>query len=380
MRVIYYSQTFFTDCDFPLIRELQRKGEDVKYFFPINEGNKRQALLDLKKIKSRKGIFKASTYPELEIYKEYIDLDNVFLINIPSGGPQWRVRVFWVYVFIRILLLCPKIFHFTWQLRGYEKYLYYLPCKKIMTVHDPLSHSSVKDVREEIDRKLAYKNSDEFVLLSEVLKTEFSAKYGIVLDRITNTHMGEFDHLRLIKAGVSGMDKPYILYFGQISSYKGIEYLCEAMKKIHSKHPNVNLVIAGRGKVYFDYTPYENLDYIILQNQYLSITDIATLLQGALFSVCPYRDATQSGVVQTAFSAGVPMIVTNVGALPDAVKNGVYGRVVPPCDSDSLASAMNELLSNPKQIKEYKENIEKLWRPSMKWNEIANDYINLWTK
>lgn len=380
MRVIYYSQTFFTDCDFPLIRELQCKGIDVRYFFPIYEWNKRQALLDLKSIKPKKGIYKASEYSELSIYKEYINLDKIYLINVPNGGDSWKIKAFWIYVFIRMLMMFPNVFHFTWQLRDYEKYLYHLPGKKFMTVHDPLSHSSVKDGREELDRKQAFRNSNKFMLLSDVLKDEFSEKYGISLEHINYTHMGEFDHLRLVKAEDSNIGNPYILYFGQILSYKGIEYLCEAMKKIHDKHPNVNLIVAGRGEIYFDYTPYEKLDYIMLQNRYLSITDIATLLHGALFAVCPYKDATQSGVVQTAFSARCPMIVTNVGALPDAVKDGIYGKVVPPCDSTSLANAMDELLSNPKLLKEYKENIEKLWCPSMEWTSIANDYINVWSK
>ena len=64
MRIIYYSKTFFTDCDFPLIREFQRIGASVWYFFPMDEGNTRQALLDIKQIKGKKGIFRASEYVE----------------------------------------------------------------------------------------------------------------------------------------------------------------------------------------------------------------------------------------------------------------------------------------------------------------------------
>lgn len=378
MRIIYYSQTFFTDCDFPLIRDLQNQGYDVLYFFPMNEGNKRQALLDMKQIKPKKGIFKASKYPELDIYKNYIDLDKVNIINIPTGGSNWKNKVFWIYVFLKMLLLRADIFHFTWQLRGREHYLYKLPCKKVMTVHDPLSHSSVSDEEEEIDRVTAFSHADKFILLSRPLAKLFAEKYNIAEALISITHMGEFNHLRYLKSLETNYPKPYILFFGQILSYKGIEYLCEAMFNIHETHPNVNLLIAGSGKMYFDFSKYKKLDYIILKNEYLSISELASLLQGALFSVCPYKDATQSGVVQTSFSAGCPMIVTNVGALPDACKNDIYGKVVPPCDASTLAEAMDELLSKPELLKVYKNNIEQLWRPSMDWATIANDYINLW--
>ena len=378
MRIIYYSKTFFTDCDFPLIREFQRIGASVWYFFPMDEGNTRQALLDIKQIKGKKGIFRASEYVDLSIYKEYIDLDKVFVINIPSGGADWKNKLFWIYVFIKMLLIRADIFHFTWQLLNREKYLYHLPCKKVMTVHDPISHSSVKDEQDEIERKEAFSHSDGFMLLSNALAKQFSDKFNIPSEKIFFSHMGEFSHLRYVKSKESSYPKPYILYFGQILSYKGIEYLCEAMTIIHEKHPEINLLIAGRGKIYFDYSRYEKLPYIHLKNEYISISDLATMLQGALFSVCPYKDATQSGVVQTSFSANCPVIVTNVGALPESCKDNLYGKVVPPCDAESLARAIDELLSSPSTLEQYRQNINTQWRKSMSWESIAQDYLKAW--
>lgn len=380
MRIIYFSQTFFTDCDFPLISELQKKNVNVRYFFPLYEQNKRQALLDIKCLKPRLGIFRASKYPELNIYKDFIDLDKVFIINIPSEKRYRTIQIFWIFVFFRMLILRADVFHYTWQLSGFENYLYRLPCKKVMTVHDPISHSSVKDDYEEIERKKSFSYANRFVLLSRVLEGQFSAKYSIPIKDIFYTHLGEFSHLRYLSVKNLELPQKYILFFGQILSYKGIEYLCEAMTKIHSKHPDVSLVIAGRGRIYFDFSNYKDIPYIILRNEYIAVSDLATMLRKSLFAVCPYIDATQSGVVQTAFSAMVPVVVTNVGALPEVVKDGIYGKVVPPCDSVSLANAMDELLSKPELLKEYKENIERLWCPTMKWNRIANDYLKVWSK
>lgn len=155
--------------------------------------------------------------------------------------------------------------------------------------------------------------------------------------------MVEFDYLREIQQVPTRIDAKYILFFGYISSYKGLEYLCEAMMKVHKSHPEVKLVIAGGGNIYFDWKPYKDLDYIILRNHFVDLPELAGLLSECEFSVCPYKDATQSGVVQTAFSLGVPMLVTNVGALPDVVKDGQNGLVVPPCDSSSLVGAINTL-------------------------------------
>ena len=380
MKIIYFSCSFFSDCDFPLIRELQKKGCDVRYFIPMDGISNRQGLLDMKSIKPRKGIYTASQYPELSIYRDYIDLDKVYIINEPHGGSELKHKLFWIYVYVRILLMFPKVFHFTWQLNGTMKYLYHLPCKKVMTVHDPVSHSHVKDELSEIERKQAFAYSDHYILLSDVLSRQFEEKYSIAPEKVTFARMGEFNHLRCLKNSNMNLPKPYILYFGQVFSYKGIEYLCEAMTKIHDKHPNVNVVIAGRGEWYFDISKYEELRYFFFRNEYIAISELTAMLQGALFAVCPYKDATQSGVVQTAFSADLPLIVTNVGALPVAVRDNVYGRVVPPCDAEALAEVMDDLLSNPDKLKVYRENINKLWRPSMEWGTIADIYIDAWNK
>ena len=55
-------------------------------------------------------------------------------------------------------------------------------------------------------------------------------------------------------------DRPFILFFGQIVEYKGVEYLLEAMKIVHSHYPELMLVIAGGGRFYFDVEPYRRLD------------------------------------------------------------------------------------------------------------------------
>jgi len=378
MRIIYYSQTFFSDCDFPLIKELQQKSVDILYFMPINHFLKKQGIIDIKKLKPCFGIYKASEFKELDIYKEYIDLNKIYLINIPQNTKRIYQKFFWIYVFIRMMLLKADIFHFTWQLNGIEKILYKLPCKKTMTVHDPISHSCIKDPLEEINRKKAFSEAEYYILLSKALAKDFCDKYSINPEKVRFSRMGEFTHLQNIKSDTIFIKKPYITFLGQITTSKGIEYLCEAMCKIHSKHPTVNLLIAGRGDIYFDFTPFQDLDYIILKNEYLSIADISSILHNTLFVVLPYKDATQSGVVQTAFSCNVPLVVTNVGGLPEAVHNNVTGIVVSPNNSDELSKAIDILLSNKYKIEEFRHNIDKLWRPKMRWDSIANDYLTIW--
>ena len=381
MRIIYYTQAFFSDCDFPLIRELQSRGLDFRVYIPMQGYRKRSGIIDIKQLKRKIGIYKASTYEDMAIYKDFVDLDRIFFINLPDNRGGKRDRLIWLMVFLHMFLFRPNIFHFTWPLSGRERWLYRLPVRKFMTVHDPISHSNVRDNQwEEEGRITAFNHSSRFVLLSNVLKDAFCQKYQISKDKIDIARLGEYSILRFIKPSKLELRKPYILFFGQIASHKGIEYLCEAMTMVHDICPELNLVIAGNGKMYFDFSKYKELDYIYLKNEFISVPDLVGLLQNALFSVCPYKDATQSGVVQTSFTCNTPMVVTNVGALPDAVRHGVTGLVVPSCDVESLRDAILELALHPEKLLEMKKNIEKLWHPSMEWGPIADLYMQSYRK
>jgi len=86
------------------------------------------------------------------------------------------------------------------------------------------------------------------------------------------------------------------------------------------------LGIAGRVRMINRYVPNEEMDL------YFSAADVVVL---------PYLQATQSGVVQIAFGFEVPVITTNVGGLPETVRDGDLGLVVPPNDEQLLAGAID---------------------------------------
>ena len=380
MRLVYYTKPFFSDCDFPLIREFQKRGINMRVYIPIRPGHKRAGIIDLKKLKRYPCIYKASAYEEFAIYKDYVDLDKIYIINQPENMGGLQTRLLWLYTYIHILLFFPKIFHFNWQLEGGERWLYKLPVVKYMTVHDPISHSSVKNEWEEKSRLLAFKSANHYILLSDVLKDSFSEKYHIPETKIDIARMGEFSHLRCLNTTQQSFGFQYILFFGQILSYKGLEYLCEAMLYVNKKLPGLHMMIAGKGKMYFDYSKYEKLGFIHLNNGFIPIADLTNYIRNSLFVVCPYKDATQSGVVQTCFSCETPMIVTNVGALPKAVIHEETGLVVPPCDTDALAKAIVELASHPNKINHFRDNIISKWRTSMEWSSIIDIYIDAYNK
>lgn len=376
MKVIYFGAIHSSDSDFPLLKEYSRKGVDWLAYVPLTKYVHKAGLFNIEKLIPKSGLFKASAFSEMEPYADYIDLDKIIIINDYNTHQRlFSSRILWLKVFLHMKKQHANIFHACWPLSGHATILFHLPCKKVLTVHDPISHSNMQNAKNEIVRKKSFKLFDKLVILSKPLLNDFLSHYNISKEKVVVNKMGEFDYLREIKQIPSNVASKYILFFGYISSYKGLEYLCEAMNEVHKQYPDVKLVIAGGGKIYFNWQPFQNKDYIILRNHFIDLPELSGLLHDCEFSVCPYKDATQSGVVQTAFSMNVPMVVTNVGALPEVVKNGQNGLVVPPCNSKALAEAIIGLLANPQLVSAMRDNIKNVWQKQMTWEPIAQKYI-----
>ena len=380
MRIIYFSHTFFSDCDFPLISELEKQGHDVFAYYHLSSWELNAGLVEISHQPSRDGIIPASEYKEMRVYKDFVNLDHIFFINNPhSRRFHLQKRLVWLKMFRHMKKCHADVVQITWQLQGWETLLFKLGIPVVMTVHDPFQHSSRFTKKTEELRINSFSRSQKLILLNHEMKSAFERHYKIPAYKIAVSKLGEYSHIRLFKADICKFtEKPFVLFFGFISRYKGIKYLVEAMDSLHDAYPNIGLVIIGRGNIDFDLSQYEKRGYLKFINRFATSEELATLLQQCMFAVCPYTDATQSGVVQTAFSAGCPLIVTNVGNLPKAVTDNVNGLVVNPSDSADLARAMESLFKNPNRLVDFRHNIEDSWQKSMSWEPIAQDYIQVY--
>ena len=377
MKIIYYSHPGFADCDFPLIGELQRKGHDVRYYITITSYNMRSTLIDLKELYSNTGIYPApQIYKEFNDFRNILDLSHVYIINRKHKQRLHPVNLLLVIkLVIHFIMQKPDIIHLTKPPYLLEKLLYLVKKKLVMTVHDPFPHSGYAKIVSESDRRMAFKNIPKLVLLNARQSSEFVSHYHIPESHIFFNKLGMYSSILHVAPQPFHIDRPFILFFGQIVEYKGVEYLLEAMKIVHSHYAELTLVIAGGGNYYFDIEPYKKFDYIMIINHYIRIRELAGMLRACEFCVCPYKDATQSGVIQTAFTLEVPMVVTNVGALADAVEHNRTGIVVKPCDVNNLADGIMELHSNEEKRNMMRENIRKEWMKNMSWGPIADDYV-----
>jgi len=379
MKVFYWGSFYFTDTDFCVIKNLRAKGIDVRYYIPIEKGKTRGALLDINNQIDKTGIFPASTYPEFEAYKEYIDLSCIYVVNSIHISPfhpanLWlRFRLAIIYI-----LFSPDVFHTSTPMPRTWWFLYYLRGKNVLTLHDPLPHSGQGGGVSEMLRKKAISKSDRIILLSKDKVELFIKTYKVAPKKVFSSHMGYFEYLSGMEYKDVYPNTKYILFYGQIFSYKGLEYLLEAMLKVHERFPDFKLVVAGGGKLYFDISPYLDKDFIVIENHFIEMPKLIGLLRGCQFAVAPYKDATQSGVLLNAFSLNVPMVVTNVGFFPDMVEDGSTGLIVEPCNVIQLAEAMIKLIESPELLAKMRNNIETIWKPKVQWKYTADDFINVY--
>ena len=381
LKIAFVSGIGFTDCDFPLIHAFFKKNIEVNYYILCSDKSPYGGVLDLRNEKIRSGIYKASKLHSFSQYKNYLDLNRTYIVYGENGWSRRHISTWLVFIgfLISFFKYGPDILHLSFPLSNQWKCLYYTAKKIVGVVHDPLRHSCFTEIKEEKERILFFNKCDKLVLLNEVQLDDFINTYNVERKKVFINKLGEYECLRICGQGNRIFDFPYVLFFGQIQNHKGIEFLCESMDIIHDKHPNVHLVVAGKGKIYFDLDKIQSKKNIHLINDFISIEQLANLLKYCEFSVCYYKDATQSGCVQTAFSADVPLIVSDVGALPKAVTNNVTGLVVPACNSELLATAMDELLSAPDLLLKMKDNIKTIWRPTMAWETIAEQYLKIYT-
>ncbi len=156
-------------------------------------------------------------------------------------------------------------------------------------------------------------------------------------------------------------DYHYILFFGFIRDYKGLDILLHAMADEKLNDLPIKLIVAG--EFYSSEQPYFKImrdkglgNRVILHTSFIPNEKVAAYFCASDLVVQPYKDATQSGVTQVAYHFGIPMVVTNVGALPEMVPNNVAGLVVKP-EPGEVADAIYRFFKNHME-EELKKGVE----------------------
>jgi len=145
----------------------------------------------------------------------------------------------------------------------------------------------------------------------------------------------------------------YILFFGLIRDYKGLDLLLQAYSDSHLAQLNVRLLVAGEfygsSDKYFELEKQLGLEgMVIWKNEFVPSDEVRYCFGAADLIAQPYKSATQSGVSQIAYHFEKPMLVTKVGGLAEIVPNGKAGYAVDP-EPAQIADALVDFFTNNRQ-------------------------------
>lgn len=379
MRILYYSKPSFADCDFPLLKAMMESGHDVVSLFDLTPRSLRTTVFNIGRQIPKSGIYKATDYPELKAFEKYLPMDNVYISNEVTG--RFGIKSVWLHIKTALFIRRQKfdvINYVEDPSPVFSFLLWFFRKKLVVTIHDGVPHSGAERIKGRFVRRMLRLYTRRFILLNKRENKVFEEGYGINPSYTYNSHLGYYEMLRMY--GDKSIERQnYILFFGRISPYKGIEYLLKAMMLVHETHPETRVIIAGKGEYNFDVEPYRQLDYVEFRNKFIELDELADLIRGAQFAVCPYTDATQSGVVNSSFALNTPVVATNVGGLPEMIDNGKTGIIVPPCDEQYLAAAIIDLLGNPDLLSDMRENIKVSAESGTgSWHTVADEYLKIY--
>ena len=170
----------------------------------------------------------------------------------------------------------------------------------------------------------------------------------------------------------------YILFFGFIREYKGLDLLLKAMADPAVNSPGLKLIVAGEfyedEKLYFDLIRTLDLSQrVIIHSHFINNEDVRYYFSAASLVVQPYRSATQSGVTQIAYHFNKPMVVTDVGGLAEIVPDGKCGYVVQP-EPKAIAKAIADFFSGDEE--RFRSGLEKQ-KKLYSWNRLTESLRRL---
>lgn len=373
MKIAFLS-TFALDANVSLINAL-KQNNDV-YFFT-------EALYEifnfLDKKKLTKTISKGTEVDQLERFRDLIDLDKTFVIKGTRNSNVIK-KLFISYQIHQYLKeINPDVIIIDNCMLTYFVSTLALRKKMLLVVHDPFLHSGEDFFIDRVLRKIHFSLIRQKILLNENQKNEFIAHYNYNPKDIHTSFLSVYDFLNYCKTNESVDSGNFnILFFGRISPYKGIKFLLDAFVDIllTKKYPDITLTIAGSGNFDFEIEHYRKYSEIRILNEYIYPENLANLIFNSSVVVCPYIDATQSGVVMSAYAFKKPVIVTNVGGLPEMVKDRSTGIIIEPKNSEAITNAILELYNNSYLLEIMSQNIEKLYFSGEKsWTSSANRFI-----
>ena len=292
----------------------------------------------------------------------------------PSAGlleKVLRVVLYYVRLICYAATSKPRVFHILWnnKIQIFDRtllMLYYklLGKKIVFTAHNV--NVGVRDSKDSFLNRLTlriqYRLCDHLFVHTEKMKRELIEGFGVQATQVTIIPFGinsSIPNTRLTpvearqRLGIREGEK-VILFFGNITPYKGLEYLVTAFRQHLARFDEYRLIIAGVPKnceKYWTEIRDEIRDdvqrgRILLRAEFIPDDETEVYFKAADVLILPYRHIYQSGVLFTGQNFGLPALVADVGSLKDDIVEGKTGSVFRPEDPADLARAIEKYFTS----------------------------------
>lgn len=242
----------------------------------------------------------------------------------------------------------------------------------LLTVHDATRHPGEDQSwrRWLLSRDIAA--SDGALVLTRSVGESLGANYRYPPERTYLSTLGHFGDGTREHPREMPLDRPVrLLFFGRILAYKGLGLLLEALPLLRAEFPQLELEIWGTG----DLTPYrtmlEAMPGIRVENRWIDDHEIDGIFERTDLAVLPYREASQSAVVATAFAVGMPCVATPIPGLREQIAEGETGVIAGGMSAMDFANAVARVLRDPELYRRLSAGCLHSTQTALSWEVIG---------
>ena len=246
-------------------------------------------------------------------------------------------------------------------------------------IHNAYPHE--KGIFQKNLLKLFLKSIDKYISLSKNVSKQIklveSNKKGETLFHPIPTKFGNPIEKKIAKEKLGlNSNYKYLLFFGLIRKYKGLDILIKAMSEIIKQNNKIKLLVVGEN--YESINKYKKLaieenviNNIFFKNEFIKENEVKYWFCSSDLIIQPYKSASQSGITPLSVQFEVPTICSNINGLSEYIidnKDGFLSKTNPKDLAKKILFALNSDLNLIKQG-------IKIKKKKLTWKHFVNKLI-----
>lgn len=229
---------------------------------------------------------------------------------------------------------------------------------------------------------------DHLIVHTEYSREHLLKELGDAAPPITVIPGGMYDHYEHLAdhetQDAVAPEERNILFFGNISHYKGLDILIRAFSELPPEQMRLSrLLVCGNPQI--DIAPIKALatelgvqSHIDWDLRFIPEKEVHSIFERSTVIALPYRHIDRSGVFATVVKYGLPIVASRIGGFPEMIQDGVHGYLVEPENPAALAAGLAAVIADPKRSRKMGEAVKALADDWPLWESIAERTLRLY--